>query len=176
MITLFKKTLPIMLFQNSVEENILVVSSNNLQFSLTCLKKHIGYNYNMLTYVAGLDLYGLLYRFCVVYDLLSLTYNTRIRVKVYLTETGSVDSITNIYLNANWWEREIWDLLGIYFENHPDLRRILTDYGFEGFPLRKDFPLYGYVELRYDETKKNIVVEPIELSQNFRFFEFETPW
>jgi len=108
----------------------------------------------MLTYIAGIDLYGLLYRFCVVYDLLSLTYNTRIRVKVYLTETGSVNSIINIYLNSNWWEREIWDLFGIYFENHPDLRRILTDYGFEGFPLRKDFPLYGYVELRYDETKK----------------------
>ena len=172
----FKKIIPIILFQNNVEENSLVINSENLKFSLICLKKHIGFQYQMLTYIAGVDLYGLFYRFCVVYDLLSITYNVRLRIKVYVTEITSLDSVTGIYINANWWEREVWDLFGIYFENHPDLRRILTDYGFEGFPLRKDFPLYGYVELRYDEIKKNIVVEPLELSQNFRYFEFETPW
>jgi NADH-quinone oxidoreductase subunit C len=85
-------------------------------------------------------------------------------------------SAVEVFVNANWWEREIWDLYGIFFEKHPDLRRILTDYGAEGAPLRKDFPLYGFVELRYDESQKRIVVEPIEFSQEFRSFDFQTPW
>ena len=91
-------------------------------------------------------------------------------------EVISVPSVIDIYVNANWWEREVWDLFGIYFENHPDLRRILTDYGFEGYPLRKDFPLYGFIEVRYDESKKQVVSEPIELTQEFRSFTFQTPW
>jgi len=119
---------------------------------------------------------GYKYRFSIIYDVLSLTYNVRLRIKVYLNEVEAISSLTSIYINANWWEREIWDLFGVYFENHPDLRKILTDYGFEGYPLRKDFPLYGYLDLRYDEVKKQIVVEPIELSQNFRSFVFETLW
>jgi NADH:ubiquinone oxidoreductase subunit C len=111
-----------------------------------------------------------------VYDLLSLTYNSRIRVKVFVNEITSVDSIVKIFKNANWWEREVWDLYGIYFNEHPDLRRILTDYGFEGYPMRKDFPLSGYVELRYDQSKKRIVLEPIELTQEFRSFTYDMPW
>jgi len=99
-----------------------------------------------------------------------------LRVKVFVNEITSVPSIVPIYINANWWEREIWDLYGIYFDKHPDLRRILTDYGFEGHPMRKDFPLPGFVELRYHESKKRIVAEVLELSQEFRFFTFETPW
>jgi NADH:ubiquinone oxidoreductase subunit C len=88
----------------------------------------------------------------------------------------SVDSIVRIYKNSNWWEREIWDLYGVYFNDHPDLRRILTDYGFEGYPMRKDFPLSGYVELRYDEGKKRIVLESLELMQEFRSFSYDLPW
>ena len=94
---------------------------------------------------------GCFYRFCVVYDLLSITYNVRLRIKIFLTEVISINSITDLYINANWWEREVWDLFGIYFDNHPDLRRILTDYGFESSPRCKYFPLYGYIKflIRY---------------------------
>jgi len=107
---------------------------------------------------------------------LSLRFNTRLRVKIYVNEISTVNSITSIFINANWWEREVWDMFGIYFNNHPGLRRILTDYGFESFPLRKDFPLSGYIDLRYDSFKKKIIVEPLELSQSFRTFTFESQW
>eukprot|EP01041_Mallomonas_annulata_P000675 gene675-1296_t len=107
---------------------------------------------------------------------LGISFNSRIRIKIFVNEITPVVSICDLYINANWWEREIWDLYGIYFEEHPDLRRILTDYGFEGYPMRKDFPLYGYLEVRYDETKKRVVLEPLEVSQEFRYFTFETPW
>jgi len=115
-------------------------------------------------------------RFEIVYNLISIRYNTRIRVKTSVDEVTPVDSVCDIFQAANWWEREVWDLFGVFFSNHPDLRRILTDYGFEGHPLRKDFPLSGYVEVRYDETQKRVVCEPVELSQEFRAFDFSSPW
>jgi NADH:ubiquinone oxidoreductase subunit C len=111
-----------------------------------------------------------------VYDLLSITFNSRIRVKVLVNETTPVPSTVDLFVNADWWEREVWDMYGVYFDKHPDLRRILTDYGFEGHPLRKDFPLSGYVEFRYDESKKRVVGEPVELAQEFRTFTYEMPW
>jgi NADH dehydrogenase (ubiquinone) Fe-S protein 3 len=144
--------------------------------SLYCLKQHIGYQYNLLTCISGVDFLGKEYRFSVVYDLLSLNYNTRLKVKLFVNEVTTVPSVINVFINANWWEREIWDLYGIYFYNHTDLRRILTDYGFEGNPMKKDFPLSGFSELRYDDSKKRIVAEPLELTQEFRSFTFETPW
>ena len=115
-------------------------------------------------------------RFCVVYNLLSLTHNNRIRVKTWTDENTPVASATQLFSSAGWWERETWDLYGIYFADHPDLRRILTDYGFEGHPLRKDFPLTGYVELRYDDEQKRVVYEPVHLTQEFRTFDFLSPW
>lgn len=115
-------------------------------------------------------------RFEVVYQLLSLTQNHRIRVKVTTDENNAVPSVVNVFSAANWLEREVWDMYGIYFEDHPDLRRILTDYGFEGHPLRKDFPLTGYVELRYDEELRRVVYEPVKLTQDFRRFDFMSPW
>lgn len=115
-------------------------------------------------------------RFEVIYSLLSIRYQSRIRIKVYVDETTPVASVTDLFSGANWMEREVWDLFGIYFSNHPDLRRILTDYGFEGHPFRKDFPLSGYVEVRYDDEQKRVVTEPIEMAQEFRHFDFMSPW
>ena len=110
-------------------------------------------------------------RFEIVYNLLSVRHNSRIRVKTYADEATPIPSITSLYDGANWYEREVYDLFGVFFTGHPDLRRIMTDYGFDGHPLRKDFPLTGYTEIRYDEEKKRIVVEPLELTQAFRNFE-----
>jgi NADH-quinone oxidoreductase subunit C len=115
-------------------------------------------------------------RFDVVYNLLSVTLNQRVRVKVQTDEESPVPSVVGLYSSAGWWERETWDLFGIYFDGNPDLRRILTDYGFDGHPLRKDFPLTGYVELRYDEDQKRVVYEPVRLKQEFRSFDFLSPW
>lgn len=171
-----KKIFPALAYQRLNDEIIVVVSVDKLIFALNILKNHIGYQYHLLSCISGVDFLGKDYRFSVVYDLLSLTFSSRIRIKVFVEEITSVPSCVDVFVNANWWEREIWDLYGIYFDNHPDLRRILTDYGFEGYPMRKDFPLSGYVELRYNESKKRIVVEPIELTQEFRSFTFETPW
>ena len=115
-------------------------------------------------------------RFEVVYNLLSLRENNRARVKIAVEEDQIVPTVISIFSAAGWYEREVWDMYGILFGGNPDLRRILTDYGFEGHPQRKDFPLTGYVELRYDEEQKRVVYEPVELTQDFRRFDFESPW
>jgi len=172
----FEHLLPLLLKQNKNNEIYLIIEPGYLLFVLTFLKKHYNFRFNLLSYIAGVDLMNSSYRFCVVYDLLSVKYNFRIKVKVFLSEITSIVSSVSVFINANWWEREIWDMFGIYFEEHPDLRRILTDYGFEGYPLRKDFPLSGYLELFYNEQKKQIVVESLELTQDFLFFNFEVPW
>nr|BBH42909.1 NADH dehydrogenase subunit 9 [Marophrys sp. SRT127]BBH42970.1 NADH dehydrogenase subunit 9 [Marophrys sp. SRT127] len=115
-------------------------------------------------------------RFEVVYNFLSSLYNSRLRVKTLIDETTPLPSLTSIYNGLEWMERETWDMFGIYFYNHPDLRRILTDYGFDGFPLSKNFPLHGYMEVRYDDEQKRVVNEPIEISQEFRNYDMISPW
>jgi NADH-quinone oxidoreductase subunit C len=115
-------------------------------------------------------------RFEIVYHLLSLRHNRRVRLKVATDETTPVPSLVRVFPSAGWYEREAWDLYGILFTGNPDLRRILTDYGFEGHPLRKDFPLTGFVEMRYDEEQKRVVYEPVKLTQEFRTFDFLSPW
>ncbi len=115
-------------------------------------------------------------RFEVIYSLLSMSQNQRVRVKLSVGEDDPVPSATGVYSAAGWYERETWDMYGIYFSDHPDLRRILTDYGFEGHPMRKDFPLTGRVEVRYDETQKRVVYDPVKLTQDFRSFDFLSPW
>jgi NADH-quinone oxidoreductase subunit C len=132
--------------------------------------------FKMLVDICGADYPDRPERFDVVYNLLSLRLNQRIRVKVTTDEDSAVPSLTAVYSAAGWFEREAWDLFGIYFSDHPDLRRLLTDYGFEGHPLRKDFPLTGYVEVRYDEDQKRVVYEPVRLKQEFRSFDFVSPW
>jgi NADH-quinone oxidoreductase subunit C len=132
--------------------------------------------FEMLIDICGVDYPQRDPRFDIVYHLLSVSNNMRIRVKVGLEEEGSILSVSALYSTAGWFERELWDLFGIYVTGHPDLRRLLTDYGFEGHPLRKDFPLTGYVELRYDDEQKRVVYEPVKLTQEFRSFDFMSPW
>jgi len=170
------KLIPIVGIYYLNKEYSIVVTQKNLLTCLNFLKNHINYKFSVLSCVSGVDIVTSEYRFAVVYDLLSIKYNLRLKVKVFVNEVTAVPTAISIYKNANWWEREVWDMYGVYFQDHPDLRRILTDYGFEGYPLRKDFPLSGYVEVRYDFSKKRIVVEPLELAQEFRSFEYETPW
>lgn len=157
-------------------ELILTVSPKHLIPVLRFLKNSTAYQYKLLTCISGVDYPARPDRFEVVYELLSLPFNSRIRVKTFVSEINPVDSTIGLYKAADWWEREIWDLFGVFFKDHPDLRRILTDYGFEGHPLRKDFPLSGYVEVRYDERKKRVVCEPLSFAQEFRNFDFNSPW
>jgi NADH-quinone oxidoreductase subunit C len=132
--------------------------------------------FKQLVDIAGVDFPERAERFDVVYHLMSHTQNTRIRVKVAAGEETPVPSVVSVYPSAGWYEREAWDMYGIFFSDNPDLRRILTDYGFDGHPLRKDFPLTGYVELRYDPEKKAVVYEPVKLPQAYRNFDYQSPW
>ena len=132
--------------------------------------------FKVLVDICGTDYPERSKRFDVVYNLLSLVHNQRIRIKVEADDETPVPSITGVHNSANWFEREIWDMYGVMFSDHPDLRRLLTDYGFEGHPLRKDFPLTGFVETRYDEERKRVVYDPVKLSQEFRKFDFLSPW
>lgn len=170
------KSLPVKNILIVGNEITLVVNPKKIVQVLFFLKNNTRCRFTVLSSISGVDYPNRVDRFEVVYDLLSLEYNTRIRVKTNVNELHPINSATSVYSCANWWEREIWDMYGIFFTNHPDLRRILTDYGFEGFPLRKEFPLTGYVEVRYDETQKRVVCEPIELAQEFRKFDFSSPW
>ena len=140
------------------------------------LKNHINTQFKVLIDVTAVDYPSRALRFEIVYNLLSISYNARIRIKTCINETTTVASVTELYCSAGWWEREVWDMFGIFFSNHPDLRRILTDYGFQGHPLRKDFPLTGFVEVRYDDSKKRVINQPVEITQEFRYFDFSSPW
>ncbi|KAI3642918.1 hypothetical protein MP228_012473 [Amoeboaphelidium protococcarum] len=145
---------------------------------LKFLKLHHACQFKQCVDVAGVDYPGRKYRFEVVYNLLSHKYNSRLRVKTYTDENSTlvIPSSCEVYPGNNWHEREVYDMYGIFFEGHPDLRRILTDYGFEGYPLRKDFPLTGYTEVRWDEEKKRVITEKLELAQAFRYFDYQSPW
>ncbi|QLH39169.1 MAG: NADH-quinone oxidoreductase subunit C [Defluviicoccus sp.] len=157
-------------------ELVLHVQRDQIVRVLTFLRDDPNCQFAQLMDVCGVDRPGRLERFEVVYNLLSLTHNRRVRVKVTTDERTPVPTVTGVFSSAGWWERETWDLYGVYFSDHPDLRRMLCDYGFEGHPLRKDFPLTGYVEVRWDEEQKRIVYEPVKLVQDFRNFDFLSPW
>ncbi|KAF1845515.1 uncharacterized protein K460DRAFT_355329 [Cucurbitaria berberidis CBS 394.84] len=138
--------------------------------TFTFLKYHTAAEYTQITDITAVDYPTKDQRFEVVYNMLSIRHNNRLRVKTYADEATPVPSLCDLYDGANWYEREVYDLFGVFFVGHPDLRRIMTDYGFDGHPLRKDFPMTGYTEIRYDEEKKRIVVEPLEMTQAFRNF------
>jgi NADH-quinone oxidoreductase subunit C len=157
-------------------ELIFTVRREALKRFMSFLHNDANCDFKQLMAVCGADYPERDERFEIVYNLLSLKHNMRVRVKVRADENTPVESVTSLYSTANWFEREVWDMYGVFFSDHPDLRRILTDYGFEGHPLRKDFPLTGFVELRYDETQKRVVYEPVSLPQDFRNFDFVSPW
>lgn len=156
---------------------IIYVAAENIVNFLKFLRDDQNLSFKLLVDLFGADLLGIRApRFEVIYNLLSLKLNNRITVKVALNEGEKVATATQVFSAAGWFEREAFDMYGIVFAGHQDLRRILTDYGFEGHPLRKDFPLTGYKEVRYDEQQKKVVYEPVKLMQEFRNFDFEMPW
>jgi NADH-quinone oxidoreductase subunit C len=157
-------------------ELTLLVQTGAIVRVLAYLRDQPNCRFKMLVDVCGVDYPEREQRFEVVYHLLSLKHNQRVRVKVTTDEVTPVPSVTGVFGSANWYEREVWDMYGIYFADHPDLRRLLTDYGFEGHPMRKDFPQTGYVEVRYDEEQKRVVYEPVHLRQDWRSFDFLSPW
>jgi NADH-quinone oxidoreductase subunit C len=156
-------------------ELTLTVRADRIVEVLRTLKDDADFRFHQLTDLAGADYPNRPLRFEVVYQLLSFTANRRMRVKVTTDEDTPVPSVTAVYPNADWYEREAFDMYGIFFSDHPDLRRILTDYGFHGHPLRKDFPMSGYVEVRYDDELKRVVYEPVKL-QEFRVWDTLSPW
>lgn len=143
---------------------------------LAFLKGHHTAQFTNLTFICGVDVPTRANRFEVVYSLYSVRFNARIRIRTYTDEIAPLESATPVFSGADWYEREVYDMYGVWFNNHPDLRRILTDYGFEGHPFRKDFPLSGYNEVRFDPELKRVVYEPTEMAQEFRKFDLETPW
>jgi NADH-quinone oxidoreductase subunit C len=163
-------------WQVALGELTMVVAREQIANFLRYLRDEPRCQFHCLIDICGVDWPGRRYRFDVVYHLLSLKLNHRIRVKTETDETSPVPSVVGLFPGANWFEREAFDLYGILFSGHPDLRRILTDYGFQGHPLRKDFPLTGFVEVRYSEEQKRVVYEPVRLQQEFRNFDFLSPW
>ena len=152
------------------------VDKEKLYLLIKYLKEYDKLKFNQLIDITAIDFPSREFRFDIVYILLSLSLNERVVVKTSLNENDVLESVTSLYKSANWYERECYDLFGIKFINHPDLRRIMTDYNFEGHPLRKDFPLTGHIEVRYSEEKKKVISEPVKLDQEYRDFDFESPW
>ena len=162
--------------QVSRNELTLTIDAASIVETLTFLRDDPKCQFEILIDICGVDFPAREKRFEVVYHLLSPRLNQRIRVKLSTDDATPVASVIGVFPAANWYEREAYDMFGILFSGHPDLRRLLTDYGFQGYPLRKDFPLTGYVETRYDDEKKRVVYEPVKLTQEFRSFDFESPW
>ena len=172
---LYKKFIETLILKKNNNNNMYLLAKPinfyNLTFSL--LNNSLT-QFKVLNDICVIDYPEKIDRFELSYNVLSVKYNFRVFIKSYTS--AYIPSISSLFNSANWIERECWDMFGVFFTNHPDLRRILTDYGFDGFPLRKDFPLTGYIEIRYDDEKANIVYEPLELSQEYRLFNFTSPW
>ena len=170
------KMCPVKKIQVHNSEMTVTCQTKDLLGILLFFKNHILCQFKVLSCISGVDYPQNKYRFKIVYELLSVRYNSRIRIVIFVDELMIADSACEIFSTAGWYECEIWDMFGVFFKNHVNLKRILTDYGFEGYPLRKDFPLSGFIEMRYNEIKKRVVSESIELSQEYRTFKFLSPW
>jgi NADH dehydrogenase (ubiquinone) Fe-S protein 3 len=171
------QVLPLLLSSGYSKQTLVIsVKPKDLLFVLNFLKYNSNLQYKMLTAISGIDFPYRKKRFEVVYELLSLRFNSRLRVKTFVDEVTHLTSSVSFFSCSTWWEREIWDLLGVFFEDNDEIKRLLTDYGFEGHPLRKDFPLSGYVESRYNDKLKRVVCEPLEHAQEFRSFDFSSGW
>ncbi len=163
----------VIIIKNEITIN---VAAKHLYQLVYFVKYHTNGQFDIITEVTAIDYPEKTKRFETVYILLNVKFNSRIRIKTLIDEMTPLPSLTTIYPGIDWMERETWDMFGIYFYNHPDLRRILTDYGFDGFPLLKNFPLSGFLEVRYDDEQKRVVNEPIEITQEFRNFDMLSPW
>jgi NADH dehydrogenase (ubiquinone) Fe-S protein 3 len=168
--------LPILASDSQDTSLVISVRPEDLAFTLKTLKIHTNTQYTVLSSISGVDYPERSRRFEVSYDLLSVKFNSRIRVKTFVDEITPLESAVSVFPCATWWEREVWDMFGVFFDKNSEIKRILTDYGFEGHPLRKDFPLSGYVESRYDDSLKRVVCEPLENAQEFRSFDFSSGW
>jgi NADH dehydrogenase (ubiquinone) Fe-S protein 3 len=168
--------LPILASDSQDTSLVISVRPEDLAFTLKALKIHTNTQYTVLSSISGVDYPERSRRFEVSYDLLSVKFNSRIRVKTFIDEITPLESVVSVYPCATWWEREVWDMFGVFFDKNSEIKRILTDYGFEGHPLRKDFPLSGFVESRYDDSLKRVVCEPLENAQEFRSFDFSSGW
>jgi NADH dehydrogenase (ubiquinone) Fe-S protein 3 len=168
--------LPILASDSQDTSLVISVRPEDLAFTLKALKIHTNTQYTVLSSISGVDYPERSRRFEVSYDLLSVKFDSRIRVKTFVDEITPLESVVSVYPCATWWEREVWDMFGVFFDKNSEIKRILTDYGFEGHPLRKDFPLSGFVESRYDDSLKRVVCEPLENAQEFRSFDFSSGW
>lgn len=167
---------PIVRFELYNKESSFLIQTNLITEILTVFKNHFSYQFKVLTCISGVDYPENLYRFQVVYELLSIKYNSRLRIKILIDELTPVNTIEHIYSTATWWEAEVWDMFGVFFLNQYNLTRLLTDYGFQGYPLRKDFPLSGFLESRFNFPKNRVVYENLELAQEYRTFKYLSPW
>jgi len=154
----------------------ILIESQFLIFCITFLKKTSLFLFKALLDILVIDYPSRIRRFELLYSFLSIAKSQRLFLKTFITDTTTVESLTSFYKSADWLERECWDLFGVFFSNHPNLRRILTDYGFHGHPMRKDFPLTGYIEVRFDDERYSVIYEPLEMTQEFRTFNFKSPW
>ena len=170
------KVLPVVRFELFNKESSFLIKTNLITEILTVFKYHFNYQFKVLTCMSGVDYPENLYRFQVVYELLSIKYNSRIRLKAITDELTPINTIENVFAGATWWECEIWDMFGIFFSNQYNLTRLLTDYGFQGYPLRKDFPLTGFIEARFNFPKNRVAYENLELAQEYRTFDNFSPW
>jgi len=170
------KLLPILRFELYNRDTGFLVPTNAFPAILSFFKNHFKYQFKVLTSISGVDYPDNLYRFQIVYELLSIKFNARTRIKILVDELSPLNSVEKIFPAATWYECEVFDMYGVFFLDQDNLTRLLTDYGFQGYPLRKDFPLSGFTEAKYNVTKNRVVYENVELAQEYRTFEFISPW